>query len=159
MRTRLGLLALAISALILGGSWWLVASHHVSLTSAGSPSPPAADRLPPCRDLSSFPQVPVQDSWRQVVTDYFAAKGMLVTEITPTATLLDVAQQRVGLHRCLYADGGEGAWTGSVPRAAIAAVQVGVTHDPYPVTGGSFSFLTLAGDGSTWSVVAEGTGP
>lgn len=160
MRTRLGLLAVVLGAVILGGSWWLVASDRVSLTTGAQPSASAAAvKLPPCIELSALPRVPVQPAWEQVVTDYYSAKGMTVTGIAPTATLLDAEQQRIGLHRCLNPDGGEGAWTGAVPEGAIAALQLQVTHDPYPVTGGSFSFVTLAGDGATWSVVAEGTGP
>ena len=46
-----------------------------------------------------------------------------------------------------------------VPANATAAVMVEVSHLPYPVTGGSISFVTLAQTSAGWKVVNEGTGP
>lgn len=158
MRTKLGVLSVILGLTILGGSWWVIDSGRVRLE-AGAAKPTANVSLPPCPDLASRPTLPVIDAWVQAVTEYYAVRALGVTDVSESAQLLDVAEQREGLHQCLNPDGVVGGWMGSVPRDAIAAVMLTVSHDPYEATGTSFNFVTLASSGAGWRVVAEATGP
>ena len=172
MKRTLGVVATILGLCILGGSGWLLVSGAVGsdlpwrsqpLTTA-SPSVSAsvsasAPALGPCVSIDSLPRVPVLPVWEDVIRAYYAVKGMRVKAICAQAVLLDVTAQRVGEHRCRTVDGGESAWTGSVPETATAAAMVWVTHDPYPVTQTPGDFLTLADSPQGWAVVSESTGP
>lgn len=158
MRTKLGVLSVLLGLAILGTSWWVIDSGRVRLDS-GTPARAVTQTLPPCPDLSTRPTLPVTDEWVQVVTDFYAARALAVSDVSETAQLLDVAEQREGIHQCMNADGVVGGWMGSVPRDAIAAVMLTVSHDPDEATGTGFNFVTLASNGAGWRVVAEATGP
>ena len=166
MKRTLGLISTLLGLLILGGSWWLLASGTVGTTSQPAAATTAtatptttAPGLPACVSFDALPKVSVLPVWQDVIRAYYAFKDMQVKTIAAQAVLLDVAAQRVGEHRCRTADGGESAWTGSVPTDATAAAMVWVTHDPYPVTQTPGNFLTLADTAQGWKVVNEATGP
>lgn len=161
MRTRIGWLAAIVGSAILVTSWWLVDSGRVVIS---APKPQVAvsatPSLSPCPKTLGDMRVPLQPEWAQVVSDYYAAKGLAVVSIEPQAWLRNLEQQSLGWHRCLNPGGVEGGWQGAVPLGSIAAVMLYVVHDPYPEpTPFTDSFVTLASSGAGWSVVAGATSP
>ncbi len=125
-------------------------------TYAGNPSAHGALSL--CvntrRPATVTPQVTA------AVLKYYTARNLepIVIEKSQAWTL-DLTAQRVGWSWCLIGDGQVSGYRGSVPMNATSAVEVLVTHEPYPVTGYSSNFVTLAKVNGSWKIVAEGTGP
>ena len=94
------------------------------------------------------------------LTAHYTANNLMpINVVGNRERILDVASQVVGVHHCSNADGSVASYVGMVPADASAAVEVEVRHQPYPVTGGSVSFVVLAKTTTGWKVVNEGTGP
>ncbi len=120
-----------------------------------------ASTLPPCPVLAKMPVKPVEPAVTRVVQRYYARKHLTpITIVNHRERVLNVREQRVGVHYCANPGGGKSGYVGAVPKNAVAAVMVFVRHKPYPVTNTPASFVTLARVPVTgWKVVSEGTGP
>lgn len=141
-------------------------SFRVTATNAAGTSEPSAPSntvTPPfstCVAFSNLPAHPISSDVLAAITRYYSASHLVpVTIVKNREMVLSVADQSIGVHHCSNADGSVASYVGMVPTNATAAVMVEVSHLPYPVTGGSLSFVTLAKTAAGWKVVNEGTGP
>jgi len=163
VRTKLGVLTVILGLAILSSSWWVIDSGRVKIGDTPAPSsstaagPTVSLDLPACPNASVRPRVPVAAEWEQVITEYYAAKGLAVVSVASQAQLLNVDEQRVGQYRCVGPNGALGAYAGSVPIGAIAAVTIMVENDSPDVWRSPATF-TLASRGDGWSVAAEAYG-
>ncbi len=121
----------------------------------------AASALPPSPVVATMPVRPVEPAVVRVVQRYYAQKHLApIAIIKRQETILNVVTQRVGVHYCTNTGGGKSGYVGAVPKDAVAAVMVYVSHKPYSVTQSPANFVTLARLPRTgWKVVSEGTGP
>ena len=165
MERRIGAVSFLAGIIILGFAGWFIAGGHTAFrfgpTPSVSPTPTVTvteTALPPCTRTAPA-TLPLRGKWIEIVTAYYAKRNLSITSIDPAVAPLDVESETQGLHVCANANGTRGAWTGSVPANAMAAVRIGVTHAPYAVTGTAFNFLTLAELPEGWAVVDEGTSP
>lgn len=158
--------------------------HHVSISPSDAPrafvrrtslavpvflavwlAPPSttalgATSLPPCPVIATMPVKSVEPAVVRVVQRYYARKKLTpIVIVRRRETVLNVKEQRVGVHYCANPDGGRSGYVGAVPKNAVAAVMVYVRHKPYPITQTPASFVTLARLPLIgWTVVSEGTG-
>jgi len=130
---------------------------------AGARSSPSNSVTPlaACTGPADWPTRAVTADVRRVVTQYYATRHLApITIENNREMVLNVAEQSKGVHHCTNPDGSVSGYVGAVPANATAAVMVQVAHLPYPVTGSTGSFVTLATTpGTGWKVVNEGTGP
>jgi hypothetical protein len=118
-------------------------------------------KLLPCPVVADWPIKPITSDVLAAVTKYYEEKNLTPISVPKRqVSVLDLREQAAGEHACLNSDGGIGAYVGSVPLDATAALMVYVEHEPYPGTGAPANFVTLALlPDSGWKVVSEGTGP
>ncbi|OIQ63510.1 hypothetical protein GALL_549500 [mine drainage metagenome] len=73
---------------------------------------------------------------------------------------VDVKAESVTPHICVYADGRQVSYYGKVPTNATQAISVLVDHAPWPITGGTNTFVRLALiPNQGWIVIDEGSSP
>jgi hypothetical protein len=138
----------------------VTATNSAGTSVASAPSNSVTPRYPACTAFWSLPSQPVSADVLAAITRYYTTSHLVpVSVVNNKEMILRVADQSVGVHHCSNADGSVASYVGMVPANASAAVMLEVHHLPYPVTGGSVSFITLAKVGATWRVVNEGTGP
>ena len=94
------------------------------------------------------------------VTAYYAARHLTPIKIFRSQeTILNVHEWPIGFNYCRHVGGGVSGEGGFVPSNAAAAVMVLVDHKPYPVTGFSTHFVSVALIPRVgWRVVGEFTG-
>lgn len=114
-----------------------------------------------CPVVGDEPVRQVSQGVRDVVFAYFQGKDLLPMSIDgDQESVLDVQAQLAGTHSCFNeGSSGEAGYVAAVPADAVDAVRVYVKHKAYAATGATATFVTLAKVGSSWSIVAEGTGP
>ncbi len=138
----------------------VTATNSAGTGVASTPSNSVTPRYPACNAFWSLPSQPVAPDVLAAITRYYTTSHLApISVVNNKEMILRVADQSVGVHHCSNADGSVASYVGMVPANASAAVMLEVRHLPYPVTGGSISFVTLAKVGATWRVVNEGTGP
>ena len=129
-------------------------------TSVAATSSSVTPNYAACVAFSNLPARAVSPAVLATLTAYYTANHLVPISIVGNRErVLVVAQHTIGVHHCTNPDGSVAGYTGMVPADATAAVEVEVRHLPYPVTGGSISFVTLAQTSAGWKVVSEGTGP
>ena len=141
-------------------SFRVTATNTAGTSEPSAPSNTVTPRYSACIAFSNLPARPVSPDVLAALTRYYSASHLVpITVVQNRERVLSVADQTVGVHHCSNADGSVASYVGMVPANATAAVMVEVSHLPYPVTGGSISFVTLAQTSAGWKVVNEGTGP
>ncbi len=124
-------------------------------------APIFATVLPNCSIIWSGKYKPVEKNVRAAAMKYYATKKLgPITISLNREQVVDVNLWSVGVHRCLNPGAGNGAYTGAVPKSALAAVKIYVSHKPYPGNPVASNFLVLAKmPVKRWIVVAENTSP
>ena len=151
----------ATRAFVTGRTAFVIAVALAPWLTPTSSTELAASALPPCPVVATMPVRPVEPAVVRVVQRYYAQKHLApIAIIKRQETILNVVTQRVGVHYCTNTGGGKSGYVGAVPKDAVAAVMVYVSHKPYSVTQSPANFVTLARLPRTgWKVVSEGTGP
>ena len=143
-----------------GYSFRVTATNSAGTSVSSVASNSVTPRYGACVAFWSLPSRPVSADVLAAITHYYRASHLTpVSVVKNREMILSVADQSVGVHHCSNADGSVASYVGMVPANSAEAVMLEVTHLPYPVTGGSVSFITLAKTASGWRVVNEGTGP
>lgn len=133
----------------------------MSSLTLGATTSSAATKLPACPVVSKWPVKTVSPGVVAALKSYYGSRHLTPIKIVKNQEMvLNVTAESVGTHYCLNPDGSKSGYVGVVPRNAIAAVMVRVTHKPYPVTQSANTFATLA-DVATkgWRVVSDDTAP
>jgi len=143
----------------------VVARNAKGASPSSSPSiaitPRAPLRVLPICDVGVVrPTKAVSAQVVAAVTAHYAARHLTPIKIVRgQETILNVHEWPVGVNHCWNVGGGVTGESGFVPSNATAAVMVLVDHKPYPVTGGSTNFVSVAQIPSVgWRVVGEFTG-
>jgi Fibronectin type III domain len=138
----------------------VTATNSAGTSSASAASNAVTPHFGACVAFSDLASRPVTSSVLAAITRYYTASHLVpVSIVNNREMILVIADQTIGVHHCSNPDGSVASYVGMVPANATAAVMVEVRHQPYPVTGGSISFVTLANTATGWRVVNEGTGP
>ena len=140
---------------ILGASLLLIVSVGYLLVPESSPS------LPDCSKVYIGPFNPVEKEVHTAALKYYQAKKLSPIKIYGNREqVMDVNLWTVGIHPCSSGGASSGAYVGAVPKNAMSAVQIYVSHKPYTAVPNSSHFLMLAKVPTKgWVVVSEGTGP
>ena len=129
-------------------------------TSTAASSSSVTTNYAACAYFWGLASRPVSTDVLAALTKHYTANHLMpIRVVNNREKILVVAEQTIGAHHCANSDGSTASYTGMVPTNATSAVMLEVSHQPYPMTGGSISFVTQAKTTAGWTVVNEGTGP